>query len=94
MYLIPLVRTGRAITSCVLFPEYPLQAMAASEMISYVFPFIDYPPITFNIISFTIYLIYDPLYARDLIQIYKNQSILYYRLELILLTIFLSNYIL
>tara|TARA_A100001011_G_C14071437_1_gene740472 strand:+ start:18 stop:302 length:285 start_codon:yes stop_codon:yes gene_type:complete len=94
MYLIPLVRTGRAISSCLLFPEYPMEAIAASEIISYIGPFINYPPINLNVIGFTIYLIYDPIYARELMHIYKNQNMLYYKLEVILLTIFLCNYIL
>lgn len=94
MFLIPLVRTGRAISSCLLFPEYPIEAIAASEIVSYIGPFINYPPINLNIIGFTIYLIYDPIYARELMHMYKNQNILYYKLELIVLTMFLCNSIL
>lgn len=94
MYLIPFIRTGRAITSCLLFPEYPIEAIAISELVSYIGPFINYPPVNLNIIGFTIYLIYDPMYARELIEIYKNESILLYKIELILLIIFLYNSIL
>jgi len=45
------------------------------------------------LIGFTIYLIYEPKYAYELMQMYKNENILYYKLELILITIFLLNYI-
>jgi hypothetical protein len=92
MFLIPLVRTGRAISSCLLFPEYPIEAIAASEIVSYIGPFINYPPINLNIIGFTIYLIYDPIYARELMHMYKNQNILYYKLELLMLVFFLLNF--
>lgn len=92
MYLIPLVRSGRAISSCLLFPDNPIQAIAVSELISYIGPFVNFNPFNINIIGFTMYLIFDPDYAQDLIQIYKNEHILYYKLELILLTIFLVKY--
>lgn len=47
MYLIPFIRTGRAITSCLLFPEYPIEAIATSELVSYIGPFINYPPVNY-----------------------------------------------
>jgi hypothetical protein len=93
MYLIPLVRATRAITMSILFPECPLEAIGASEIISYISPFINYPPIDLNIIGFTLYLIYDPIYARELMQIYKNKNILSYKIELLLLILFLLNLI-
>ena len=91
MYLIPLIRTGRAITSCLLFPEHPIEAIATSEIISYTIPFINHYPFDLNIIGFTFYLIYDPIYARNLIQFFKNKNILYYNIELILIILFLLN---
>ena len=45
MYLIPLVRTSRAIVSCILLPENPLLAITASEIVSYTIPFINNSPI-------------------------------------------------
>ena len=94
MYLIPLIRTNRAISACILMPDYPIQAIAASEIVSYICPFIKYPPFDLNIIGFSIYLIYEPEYAHEIMQKYKELDIIYYKLECLLLLIFIANYML
>lgn len=38
MYLIPLVRTSRCITSCFLYPYNPLLAISISEISSFIIP--------------------------------------------------------
>ena len=49
MYLIPLVRTSRAITVCTLLPNNPLLSVAISEIASFIVPFIyNYPNDIFN----------------------------------------------
>ena len=88
MYLIPYIRTSRAITSCLLFPQHPIQAIAASELISYTVPFITYPSFILNIIGFTFYLFNDPKYTKYLIEIYKNKNILYYKAEFFSILLF------
>ena len=45
MYLIPLVRTCRAITACTILPNDPLFAITISEITSYTIPFINNSPL-------------------------------------------------
>ncbi len=89
MYLIPLIRLNRAVSCCLLFPEYPIQSIATSEIISYIGPFINYPPFDINLIGFTIYFIYDNSYAKEIIKIYKDKNKVLYQIELMLLFLFI-----
>ena len=50
MYLVPLIRMSRAVSACILCPDNIIESIATSELISYVGPFIRYPPIDLNII--------------------------------------------
>ena len=45
LYLIPLIRTSRAITACTLIPTHPILAIGVSEIYSYTIPFIYNSPI-------------------------------------------------
>ena len=45
MYLIPLVRTSRAVAACTFIPGNPIFAISCSEIISYTVPFINNSPI-------------------------------------------------
>ena len=95
MYLIPLVRTSRAIVSCVLLPENPLLAITASEIISYTIPFINNSPINAgnNMILFLFYYFYYNESALQLINYYENKYILEYKLESICILIYLFFYL-
>jgi len=94
MYLIPLVRAGRAATCCLLFPEYQTEMIAISEIFSYSFPFLNFSSPIFNMVGFTIYLIYDREYAINLINIYKNEKKIIYNIEFLLLYLYLLNILL
>jgi hypothetical protein len=94
MYLIPLVRAGRAATCSLLFPEYQIEMIAISEIVSYSFPFLNFSSPIFNMVGFTIYLIYDREYAIDLMNIYKNEKKIIYNIEFLLLYIYLLNILL
>ena len=97
MYLIPLVRTSRAIAACTLIPDDPLLAITSSEIISYVIPFINNSPLYAlnNMVLFIFYYINDNKSAVNIIDQFKNKYILNYRLEnvsiLIYLIIYLNN---
>lgn len=39
MYLVPLIRTNRAIAASLIYPEHPIQAIEISEVISVFGPF-------------------------------------------------------
>ena len=94
MYLVPLIRMSRAVSACILCPENIIESIATSELVSYIGPFINYPPLDLNIIGFTMYLIYDPEYACEIMKEYKNKDKIYYRVECFCLMIFILNFIL
>ena len=50
MYLVPLIRANRAIAASLIFPENPLPAIAASEVISVIGPILKSILNIFNLI--------------------------------------------
>jgi hypothetical protein len=92
MYIIPLIRTSRALTACTLIPYNPLLALSLSETSSYIIPFINNSNSSNDILFFTYYLFNDKNYALYFINKYKNKYILNYKIELFLLSIYLIYY--
>lgn len=94
MYLIPLVRTSRAIAACTLIPDNPLLAITSSEIISYVIPFINNSSLYAfnNMVLFIFYYINDNKSAVNIINQFKNKYILNYRLESVSILIYLIIY--
>ena len=94
MYLIPVVRTGRAIAACTLIPSNPLLAITTSEIISYSIPFINNSPL-YAINDMILFLFYYFSYnnsAIDLIEQFKNKYINEYRFEAISIITYLLFY--
>uniref|UniRef100_A0A6C0AXP1 Uncharacterized protein n=1 Tax=viral metagenome TaxID=1070528 RepID=A0A6C0AXP1_9ZZZZ len=91
MYLIPLVRTSRAIAACTLLPDNPLLAITTSEIISYTLPFINNSPIhaSNNMILFLFYYFYYNESALELMNDFKKKYIIQYKLESISILIYL-----
>lgn len=85
MYLIPFIRSSRAITSCIIYPEHPIQAIAISEISSFIIPFLNYSPLSF--IGFLVY-IFDKDYTLNIIDFYKNKNLIYYQSEAISFSLF------
>ena len=94
MYLIPLVRTSRAIAACTLIPDNPLLAITSSEIISYVIPFINNSPLYAfnNMVLFLFFYINDNKSGVNMINQFKNKYILNYRLESVSILIYLIIY--
>ena len=92
MYIIPLIRTSRALTACTLIPYNPLLAVSLSETTSYIIPFINNSNSSNDILFFTYYLFNDKIFALYFINKYKNKYILNYKIELFLLSIYLIYY--
>lgn len=94
MYLIPLVRTSRAITACTLLPDNPLLAITTSEIISYTLPFINKSPIyAFN--NMILFLFYYFNYTESALQLmndFKKKYIMQYNLESISILIYMVFY--
>ncbi len=94
MYLIPLVRTSRAIASCTLLPDNPLLALSISEITSYTVPFIfNYPNDVFNtgFLFMFYYLNYTESALNLMNKIEKNDNSKY-KLEFICIFFYLILY--
>jgi len=94
MYLIPFVRTTRAIAACTLLPDNPLLAITTSELISYTVPFINNSPIhaSNNMILFLFYYFNYTESALQLINDFKKKYIIQYKLESISILIYFFFY--
>lgn len=81
MYLIPLVRTNRAIAASLLYPQHPLQAIAASEIISVFGPVLN-PKLCSKIVALTIAMMYNPNFSHFFIKNYQKTQNYYYQAEI------------
>ena len=87
MYLIPLVRTNRAIAASLIYPENPVLAVAASEIVSVIVPLLN-PKKYSKIMAHIIVLIYNPNFASSILESYNNSNIIYYKSEICFLLLF------
>ena len=71
MYLPSLIRANRAIAASLIYPEYPIQAIAASEISSVLIPLFN-PELFPKILATTIAIMYNPLFADYLIKAYHK----------------------
>tara|TARA_B100000902_G_scaffold375106_1_gene404756 strand:- start:18762 stop:19061 length:300 start_codon:yes stop_codon:yes gene_type:complete len=96
MYLIPLVRTSRAITICTLLPNNPLLSVAVSEITSFIVPFIyNYPNDIFNTaFLFGYYYLYYTESALNLMYKIEKNNNLYYKLEFLSILTYLIFFVL
>jgi hypothetical protein len=94
MYLIPLVRTCRAIAACTILPNDPLFAITISEITSYTIPFINNSPLNAinNMFLFLFYFYNYNDSAIDIMDQFKNKYIFNYKLESIIIFIYLFFY--
>ena len=94
MYLIPLVRTSRAVAACTFIPYNPIIAVSCSEIISYTLPFINNSPI-FALDHMILFLFYYFYYNEQSLQVmneYKNKYNKYYKIECVSILFYLLNY--
>tara|TARA_B100001093_G_C26663395_1_gene942892 strand:+ start:778 stop:1071 length:294 start_codon:yes stop_codon:yes gene_type:complete len=94
MYIVPLVRTCRAITACTFLPDNIGVAIASSEIFSYIIPFINNNPIN-AINNMTLFIFYFFAYnksALDLIEQFQNKYSINYKIELASIFLYLIIY--
>lgn len=88
MYLVPLIRSSRALTSSLLYPENPLLAISLSESLSTILPFINFelkhPMLVFRLIS---------SYYNFMNMIYLEDKEKYYKIELLCLLVLMLSII-
>ena len=89
--LYPFIRVNRAISSILIYPEHPIQAIAASEIISGIGPFLN-PLMYKKILGLTIALMYAPTFSHQLLSIYEKDLLKYYQSEICFMLLFLSTY--
>tara|TARA_B100000242_G_scaffold293408_1_gene271422 strand:+ start:1383 stop:1673 length:291 start_codon:yes stop_codon:yes gene_type:complete len=92
MYLVPLIRTNRAIAASLIYPEHPIQAIAISEVISVLGPFFN-PNMYNKIIGIMFAIMYMPNYSSYFLNYYYKQNLLYDQAEIctILLFVFIMS---
>jgi len=91
MYLIPLVRTNRAIAASLLYPQHPIQAIAISEIFSVIGPFFN-PKMYSKIMALTICMMYQPNFSHHFLDYYQNNQNIYYKTEICTSLLFISYY--
>lgn len=92
--IVPLIRTTRAVSACTLFPNHPIIAIATSEVISYIIPFINNSPLYAfnNMILFMFYMVYYNETANEIINKFLTKDLNYYMAEFITISIYLFLY--
>ncbi len=90
MLLIPLVRSSRAVSACLIYPEHPIQAIAISEFASVIGPMLN--PDLFTKILGTIYaLMFNPTFAHYFIKTYHDINTIYNQAEICTSLLFIST---
>lgn len=86
MYLVPLIRSSRALTSTLLCPENPLLAITLSESLSVVIPYINFelkhPMLVFTLLS---------SYDNFMYMMYLEDKEKYYKIELLCLLVLMLS---
>ena len=86
MYLIPLIRSSRALTSALLYSENPLLAVTLSETLSTLIPYINFklkhPMLVFRLIS---------SYDNFMYMMYLEDKEKYYKIELLCLLLLILS---
>ena len=92
MLLIPLVRSYRAVSACLICPEHPIQAIAVSEFVSVIGPMLN--PDLFTKILGTIYaLAFNPSFAHYYIKTYHDLNTIHNQAEICTTLLFIATMI-
>lgn len=89
--LYPLVRISRVASTLLVFPEYPIQAIAATEIGSLILPIL-HPKQIEKIMKLTIAFLYSPKYTLDYLIYHKKVNDIYLQSEICLILLFIAMY--
>lgn len=92
MLLIPLIRSSRAVSACLIYPEHPVQAIAISEAISVIGPMLN-PQIFTKIIGTICALSFNPSFVYYYIKTYHDINTIYNQAEICTTLVFIVNMI-
>lgn len=90
MLLIPLIRSSRAVSACLIYPEHPIQAIAISEAISVIGPMLN-PQILTKIIGTIYALSFNPSFAYYYIKTYHDINTIYNQAEICTSLLFIAT---
>ena len=85
-----LLRMNRAISVSLLFPNNKLEAVALSEVLSIIEPYIN-PRTQSKAMGLAFSILYAPEFASYLINVYNKENIKQIKLEILLLFIFIIS---
>tara|TARA_B100000902_G_scaffold397269_1_gene460502 strand:- start:10486 stop:10779 length:294 start_codon:yes stop_codon:yes gene_type:complete len=71
MFLIPLIRSTRAISASLIYPEHPVHAIAISEIVSVIGPILN-PQLLPKILGTMYAIILNPTFAYYYLQKYND----------------------
>jgi hypothetical protein len=89
--IVPIIRTSRAITTCIIFHNHPIISIGISEIISYTLPFINNSPL-FALNDMVLFLYYYYYYcdnAKEIINKYVSDNLINYIIETFLIFIYI-----
>ncbi len=89
--LYPLLRVNRAISSILIAPEHPIQAVAVSEIVSFVAPLLN-PSMYTKTLSALIAMIYMPQFSLEILNIHYKRYIIYNQAEMCCILLFITTY--
>ncbi len=87
MYLVPLIRTNRAIAASLIYPQHPIRAIAISEIVSVLGPFFNLNMYN-KIIGIMFAIMYMPNYSNYFLNYYYKQNLLHDQAEICCLFLF------
>lgn len=89
--LYPFIRVNRGISSLLIYPEHPIQALAFSEVVSVIGPFLT-PKMYKKIYGLILAIMYVPSFSHHLITSYNKQFIIYNQAEICCILLFILTF--
>ena len=90
MLIIPIIRSTRAVSACLIYPEHPVQAIAISEAISVIGPMLN-PQIFTKIIGTMYAFMFNPSIAHYFIKKYHDINTIYNQAEICMSLLFIAT---
>ena len=90
MLLIPLIRSSRAVSACLIYPEHPVQAIAISEAISVIGPMLN-PDLFTKIIGTMYAIMFNPSFAHYFVKTYHDINTIYNQAEICTSLLFIAT---
>lgn len=88
--LYPFIRVNRAISSILIAPEHPIQAIAASEIISVVAPLLNQKFYS-KTIATIITMMYMPQFTNEILKTHYKRYVMYNQAEICCILLFIAT---